>query len=410
MILTFIACVVLMALVSAAETALTSLSETKTRQLIETKRKRLQVLKLWLEHPNRVLTTLLIANNAAGALSASLATVIVEEFFGNYVIGIAAGITTLVMLIFGEVTPKTFARHNAEFLAPILLNLLRPLYWLFYPLVFILSWIAAIAVRILGGKTTSDGPLATEEDIDYMIRLGNEEGVLASEEGAMLQSVIEFRDTLVKGATVPRTQICSFDTSESLDEIRRQVLEHGHSRYPVYEDNIDNIIGIFHSKDLLTPGLKDWKKMIRPALFVPEMMRLWEVLKEFRRGKTHLAIVVDEYGGTAGIISLEDVLEEIVGEIRDEYDDEEEHLFTQLPTGEFEASGLASIYELGEALRLTLDDDEDYETLAGFLIAIYGKMPMPGTEIEFQEWRFIVEQTDGKKIERVKICPILTES
>ena len=356
-----------------------------------------------MEHPNRVLTTLLIGNNIAGALCASIATVMAEEVFGSFTIGIAAGSTTLILLIFGEVTPKTFARHNAEQLAPTMMTILRPFYWLFSPLVFVLTWVAALAVRFLGGQSSSQGPLATEEDIAYMIRLGNQEGVLASTQGDMLESVIEFRDTLVKEAMVPRTRICSLEKSASLLEVKSLVLEHGHTRWPVYEDNIDNVVGIFHAKDLLLSEL-DWVKNIRPALFVPEMMKLGDLLKEFQRGKAHLAVVVDEYGGTAGIISLEDVLEEIVGEIRDEYDKEEEYLFTKISDNLYEADGHASIYDLGDALGLSFPEEEDYETLAGFLIATYGKMPPKGTVIEFQGWRFVIEKADEKKIERVKIC------
>lgn len=409
MILIFVLCVCLMAFVSAAETALTSLSEAKTRQILETKKRRVQSLVLWLEHPNRVLTTLLIGNNIAGALSASIATVLAEEAFGSLAIGIATGFTTLVLLVFGEVTPKTFARHNAERIAPVIMTIVRPLYWLFYPLVFGLTWLSTAAVRSLGGYSSTQGPLATEEDIAYMIRLGNQEGVLATTQGAMLESVIEFRDTLVKEAMVPRTRICSLEKSASLAEVKSQVLEHGHTRWPVYEDNIDNVVGIFHAKDLLLAET-DWTKQIRPALFVPEMMKIRDLLKEFQRGKAHLAVVVDEYGGTAGIISLEDVLEEIVGEIRDEYDKEEESLFTKIAENQYEANGHASIYDLGDALGLSFPEEEDYETLAGFLIATYGKMPPKGTEIEFQGWRFIIEKADEKKIERVKICLVLPES
>ncbi len=406
----FIACVFLLAFVSAAETALTSLSETKTRQLIESGKRRFQILKLWHKHPNRVLTTLLVGNNVAGALGASIATVMAEEMFDSFAIGIAAGFTTLVMLIFGEVTPKTFARHNAESLAPIVMTILVPLYWLFSPVVFLVTGFAGAAVKVLGGKTGSEGPSATEEDIAYMIRLGHQEGVLATQEGEMLESVIEFRDTLVKEIMVPRTRICTLEKNAGFEEVKRQVLEHGHSRWPVYKENVDNIVGIFHTKDLLNPELKQWTSAIRTALFVPEMMKIGEVLKEFRRGKAHLAVVVDEYGGTAGIISLEDVLEEIVGEIKDEYDDDEDRLFAKLPDGSYEANGLAGIDDLGEELGLTFPDEADYETLAGFLIATYGKMPTRGTYIDFQDWHFVVDRADEKKIERVKICRILPES
>ena len=409
MVFIFVLCVLLLAFVSAAETALTSLSEAKTRQLFETKKRRVRALKLWLEHPNRVLTTLLIGNNIAGALSASIATVLAEEAFGSYTIGIAAGTTTLILLVFGEVTPKTFARHNAELIAPFAMILLTPFYWLFYPLVFLLTWTAAFAVRSLGGRSSSAGPLATEEDITYMIRLGNKEGVLAGTEGEMLESVIEFRETLVKEAMVPRMRINWLEKAASLSEVKAQIIEHGHSRWPVYQDNMDNVVGIFNTKDLLLSE-QDWTKQIRPALFVPEMMKIGELLKEFQRGKAHLAMVVDEYGGTAGIISLEDVLEEIVGEIRDEYDTEEEPLFTKISDNLYEANGHASIHDLGDALGLSFPEEEDYESLAGFLIATYGKMPPKGAHIDFQGWRFSVEKADEKKIERVKICLVSPKS
>lgn len=409
MIFIFVLCVLLLAFVSAAETALTSLSEAKTRQILETKKRGVKALKLWLAHPNRVLTTLLVGNNIAGALSASIATVLAEEAFDSFVIGIGAGVTTLILLVFGEVTPKTFARHNAEVIAPIAITLLTPFYWLFYPLVFLLTWTSAVAVRAFGGRSSSEGPLATEEDITYMIRLGHKEGVLASAEGEMLESVIEFRDTLVKEAMVPRTRICWLEKSASLSEVKAKILEHGHSRWPVYEDHMDNVVGIFNAKDLLLSE-QDWTQQIRSALFVPEMMKIGELLKEFQRGKAHLAVVVDEYGGTAGIISLEDVLEEIVGEIRDEYDDEEEALFTKLAENLYEANGHASIYDLGDALKLSFPEEQDYESLAGFLMATYGKMPPRGTYIDYQGWRFLIEKADEKKIERVKICLVSPES
>lgn len=409
MILLFIGCVFLLAFVSASETALTSLSEAKTRQILEANNRGVKALRLWLEHPNRVLTTLLIGNNIAGALSASIATVMAAEAFGDYAIGVAAGVTTFVLLVFGELTPKTFAKHNAETIAPLAMRMIRPLYWLFYPVVSFLSRFADLMVRLLGGRSSSEGPLATQEDISYMIRMGNKEGVLASAEGDMLESVIEFRETLVKEAMVPRTRICWLEKKAKLSEVRAQILEHGHSRWPVYEDNRDNVVGIFNTKDLLLSE-QNWTKQIRPALFVPEMMKIGELLKEFQRGKAHLAVVVDEYGGTAGIISLEDVLEEIVGEIRDEYDEDEEPIFTQTAENTYEASGHVSIDDLGDALELSFPDEEHYESLAGFLIATYEKMPFVGTEIDYQGWRFLIEKADEKKIERVKICRISPES
>ena len=405
-----VVCVILSTFFSGAETAITSLSEAKTRQLIENDNRGAKALRLWVRHPNRVLTTLLVCNNVVNILSASLATVIADSWFGDYYgVGIATGSMTLILLVFGEVTPKTFARHNAEKIAPTMMVIIYPLYWILTPFVSLLTWIAAIIVRIMGGKSSSSGPFATEEDIAFMIRLGNKEGVLAHDEGQMLESVFEFHDTLVKEVMISRTNICSFEKNVTLSEVLKEISEQNHSRWPVYEENIDNVIGVFHSKDLIQ--IMDGNRSnfsivdyIRPALFVPDMMKVRTLLKEFKHGKAHLAIVVDEYGGTAGIISLEDVLEEIVGEIRDEYDSaEEEQLFRRIDINNYHANGQANIYPLGDALNIDFPQAEPYETLGGFLISTYGKMPPPNTEIDFKGWRFMIKNADAKRIEIVLI-------
>ena len=402
-------CFILSIFFSGAETALTSLSDAKTQQLLEGKHRSAKALHLWFKHPNRVLTTLLVGSNIVNTLSAAIATVLAERLFGGYGIAIAPGLITLILLVFCDVTPKTFARHNAEAIAPVAMVMLAPFYWFFSPIVFLLTWFAALVVRLMGGKSSSSGPIATEEDIAFMIRLGHKGGVLASEEGEMLESVFEFRDTLVKEAMVPRTKIGSLDKNDSLDEVLAEIREHNHSRWPVYQDNIDNVIGIFHSKELFEvlkhPHAEfDLMNYVRPALFVPDIMKVRALLKEFKHGKAHLAVVVDEYGGTAGIISLEDVLEEIVGEIRDEYDNaEDEQLFRRIDHNNFQADGQASIYDLGDALEIKFPDEEPYETLGGFLIATYGKMPPPNTEMDFKGWRFMIKNADEKRITSVLI-------
>lgn len=400
-------CLVLSCFFSAAETALTSLSEAKTLQMLE-EGGIARALKLWLHKPNRVLTTILIGNNVVNTLSAAIATVIAEDIFGNFAIGIATGVMTLLILVFGEVTPKTFARYNAVKLAPWMMYALMPAYWLLSPFVISLSWLVAGIVRLIGGNTTS-GPTATHEDIDFIIRLGQQEGVLKKDEGELLESALDFRDTIVREVMVPRPQIASFEKSDSLDEVLAQIQEHGHSRWPVYDENIDNVIGILHSKDLFKvlaakPAHFSLTDYVRPALFVPDTMKVSHLLKEFQHGRAHLAIVVDEYGSSVGVVSLEDVLEELVGEIRDEHDDaEHETLLKQLDDNTFWADGRASIYDVNEALQIEIPEDEPYESLGGFLTSLYGKVPPPKTEIEYHGWRFVVESADKKRIISIRM-------
>ncbi len=404
-----IVCLFVSAFFSALETALTTLSAARTKRLMEEKPYSARALGLWLKHPNHVLTSILIGNNIVNTLAASMATVIAQKMFANYAISLATFVITVLLLIFGEITPKTFSRHNAEKFAPVGMVVLVPFYILIMPLTLAMSLFAARLVKLVGAKTGTFGPLATEEDIAYMIRLGHEEGVLKRGEGQLLQSVIEFKETVAKEAMVTRTQICSFEVDTSYHEVMERVINEGHTRWPVYQKNIDNIVGIFHAKDLLhcrNPDAIDkpfsLRDFLRPAKFVPDMMKIGGLLKEFQAGKAHLAIVVDEYGGTAGIISLEDVLEEIVGEIRDEYDDEEREV-TQIDANNYLANGRANLFELGKILEVNFPESEAYDSLGGFLIATYGRMPRVGAKINFGELTFLIKAADEKKIIQVHI-------
>lgn len=403
-------CILFIAFFSAAETALTSLSEGKTKQIIESGRPGAKSLKVWLQWPNRVLTALLVGNTIATVLFGAL----VEDMLDS--IAVATVSATMVLLLFGEVTPKTFARYSAEKIAPMMMTLLYPIYWVLQPIVRAVSGIAMLIVRVTGAKSANVGPVATEEEIEFMVRLGHLEGVIGQEQGKMLASVFEFGDTLVKEAMVPRTEINSIDKNSTIDEILGLIKENGHTRWPVYVDNIDNVIGVLHTKDILTALLENRDAIkpadhVRPALFVPDMMKIGALLKEFKHGRAHLAIVVDEYGGTAGIITLEDVIEEIVGEIRDEYDSEEdERLLNRIDDHNYTADGRTSIYQLVDVLGIKIPEDEAFESLAGFLIATYGKMPPPNAEIDFGGWRFMVKNADEKRITTVLIRKIASET
>ncbi|MEM7588725.1 MAG: hemolysin family protein [Myxococcota bacterium] len=325
LLFTFCLCLLLSGFFSASETALTALSHAKTRQLLEGTH-RLSALHLWLKKPNLVLTTILVCNNLVNTLGAVVATVFAQKLFNSYMlIGVTTGIVTLALLLIGEITPKIFAKHNAERVAPFSMNILLPMYFLTSPIVYILSWCASLLVKLAGGNTSPKHPIATQEDIDFLIRLGHKEGVLRGKEGKMLDSVVQFRDTLVRDAMVPRSHMHCLEKGAKLQMVIQAIQQNAHSRCPIYEKDLNHIIGVFYAKDLIRVLAQNNNSFslgnyIRPALFVSEKMKMGSLLREFQQGKAHLAIVVNESGATTGIISLQDVLQEIVGHIHDDYD------------------------------------------------------------------------------------------
>lgn len=402
---------------SGAETALTALSETKARQLIDEKVRGARALqKYWLEKPNHVLTTILVGNNIVNLFMASYVTVLTHQYVGEASIAIATGVTTLGILIFGEITPKTFAKVHAEKIAPWALVVLTPLYLICWRLglVWLLTNISRMVVKALGGEMTRSGPFVTEDDIAYMIVSGKEAGVIEEDEGEMLESVMEFGDTIAREVMIPRTNIHGVPITASFDDVIKVLTEFGHSRLPVYEDSIDNVSGFFHAKDLfpLMPVVPVEFKLadhLRQAFFVPEAMKINELLKEFQERKTHMAIVVDENGGTAGVISLEDILEELVGEIQDEHDEneEEEPTIQKISDTHLVADGGAYIDELADLLDMEFPEDAPYDTVGGFFQHQYGKIPQVGSEFEFEGWQFVVQDADEKRVITLDINRVL---
>lgn len=394
-------CLFLSAFFSGLEMALTSLSAASTKRLIENRPLYAFALSLWLKKPNYVLSAILVGNNIVNTLAAAVFALSAQSIFKSYAITLTTFIITLLLLIFSEITPKTFARHNAEKMAPVAITLFLPIYFLLWPITFLMNFLFV-------GRSLR--PTATAEEIAYMIRMGNEEGVLKRQDGHLLQSVMEFRKTTAKESMVPRTEISSFEANTPYEEVLSRIKEEGHTRWPVYENNIDNIIGIFHVKDLLSqinthsPEHFCLRHFLRPAKFIPDMMKIGSLLKEFQAGKAHLAIVVDEYGGTAGIISLEDVLEEIVGDIRDEYDNEEnERLIQKLDNNNYLVNGKAKISDLGKLLDVDFPESDAFDSLGGFLTSIYGRMPRVATKITYSDCTFIIKAADEKKITSVHI-------
>lgn len=399
----------LSALFSGSETALTSLTEAKCRMLIEKHPRRNKLLSYWLKRPNQILTTVLIGNNIVNAFTAALATLVAQQYFSSSVLSFAVGTSTIAILVFGEITPKTFAKHNAERVAPTVLYVLVPLYYLIFPATWFFSKLSQLLVRAIGGKVSRSGPSVTEEYLSYVVQLGQEEGVLEEHEEELITSVLDFSDTVVKEVMVPRTEIEAISIDASLEDVRVRARESGHTRMPVYEENLDEIRGVFHSRALLhvkPDSVFDLSAELHEAIFVPELMKISELMKIFQQKKSHLAVVVDEYGGCAGIVSLEDVIEELIGEIRDEYDEDEPDEIRQIDEDRFVALGKANISALEHILDTKFPPQGDFETLGGFLIHQVGKMPSVGDRISFSGWLFVVTNADQRKVERAEIIRI----
>jgi CBS domain containing-hemolysin-like protein len=317
---------------------------------------------------------------------------------------------TLLLLSFGEVAPKVFAKRAATYWAPRVIRwvclidaLLRPLSWLF-------SRLGKATVRTAGAAGVPDEPTVTETEIEHMIDLGEREGVLAAEPSEMLRSVLEFQDTVVKEVMVPRTEMVAVSASASLPDVLSVVNSSRHSRFPVYRDRLDNVVGLLCVKDLLRHvgepdgcDTFDWKQHIRPnPMFVPETQKVSKLLREMQTQKLHMAIVVDEFGGTSGIVTLEDILEEIVGEIQDEYD-AEEPLVQEQGDGRFLADARVPLWDLGQRLGREFPDAGDYETLGGFVAHLAGRLPERGAKLEWEGLTLTVRDADARRVRRVEI-------
>ncbi|MCB9638278.1 MAG: HlyC/CorC family transporter [Myxococcales bacterium] len=410
-------CLFFSAIFSASETALTALTYAKIEQLIDKDSARYGRLKLWLEHPNRVLTTILVGNNLVNILASSLATTISQRIFQNQGVAIAVGVMTFFILVFGEIVPKTYAKHHATQVAHRVFPILQLSYWGFYVMTGMLVTLAAWAVRIFGGNIHRSGPFMSEEDLEYMISLGTREGVLHSEKERLLKSVLEFDDITLREIMVPRINVVALSVDASRKELLELAQDASHSRIPVYRDNMDHIVGILYLRDLFRmytangeSGLgEDWAPLLRTPYFVPSTMKVSDLLSEFQRRKSHMAIVVDEFGGTMGLVTLEDILEEIVGEIHDEYDKDEEQDIVELEPGKWQASAQLSIRELEELLDVEFPDEGDYETLGGFITSESGRVPQVGEVLERFHFTFHVLEADERHVRLIEIKRISIE-
>lgn len=397
---------------SASETALTAFNRGKLKEVAEKSDRTAELLKIWLKRPNEMLTALLIGNNIVNILASSIATTVAIQTYGDSpkAIAIATAGMTLLLLIFGEITPKVVAKAYSTSISGVVINVIYILSRIFSPVSHILMFMSKIISRLFGVKIDNIEFLITEEEIKSVVSVGEEEGVIEEEEKKMIHSIFEFTDTTVKEIMIPRTTVFALEAGKTLNEVWESIISTGYSRIPVYDERIDNIIGVFYLKDLfniIKEGKLDIevREFIREAYFVPETKALFEMLEEFKKKQIHMAIVIDEYGGTAGIITIEDLIEEIVGDINDEFDIEHDEEIKKVADNKFIVDALLDIEYLNNELSINLPVSEDYDSLGGYIYAILGRVPIEKDSI-FNEDNTIeikVLQVDNKRIVKALI-------
>jgi len=409
---------ILSAFFSSSETALFSLNKLQLKKMQQKEGENRQVksiIKL-LDDPQRTLITILTGNMFVNVAASSLATYLAIQLFGDIGTSIATGVMIFLILVFGEIVPKSLAVANDEKISRKVAKPIDIIASIILPLIKLFKIIINLLFYSLGKKIAKRKKEITEDDLISLIDAGKDEGVLEEEEKEMIRNIFEFGDTTVKEVMVPRVDIACIPSDTKLDSVLRLIKKVGHSRIPVYEGTIDNIIGILYAKDLLavyerwykTKEKFDLKKILRKAYFVPENKKIDDLLDIFQRDRIQIAIVIDEYGGTAGLITLEDVVEEIVGEIIDEYD-KETKLYEIIDNNTMIVDGMIDIDKINELLNIEIPEN-DFETLGGFIYDLMGRVPRKGEKIEYQHLQMTIEQVVKNRIKRVKIIKKYTES
>ena len=391
---------------SSAETALFSISKAKAIHLAKEKGRANSLIKKMKDDPHRLLSTILIGNNLVNVGASAIATAITIDLVESHAVGIATGIMTFAILIFGEIFPKSIATRNNILIARLVI---LPLYWLsilFYPIILFLNFIPKLTGKI------HKKPIVTEEELMTFVEVVEEEGGIEEEEKELIENIFEFDDTNASEIMTPRADMFVIDGD---DELKLEaVVKSGFTRIPVIEGDIDHIVGILNVKDLLkyqatSADEINVREIMRPPYFVPENKKLDNLLHQFKKRKQHMAIIVDEHGGVSGLITLEDALEEIVGEIIDETDTVEPHIIKTRPN-EWRVLGKSEIDEVNETIKMEIPDSREYDTFSGYVLDQIGRIPQEKEEISLGNFMITVKEMEGNRISEYIVRQTKVES
>lgn len=387
---------------SSAETALMTSNKLRMRNLAENGDKRAaKVLKVT-ENTDKMLSAILIGNNIVNLTASSISTTLTLKIFGSKLVGIATGILTFLILVFGEITPKNVASKNAENMALAYIGVISFLVTVLTPVIFIVNTVAKFVISIFN-KNGDDNNAVTEEELRAMVEYSHEEGIIENEEKKMIVNVVDFGDTVAGDIMVPRVDMVMVDEKSSYEEILQVFREERYTRIPVYEETPDNVIGILNVKDFLLIEDKEnfvMKELLREPLYTYEYKKTSSLMMDMRKTGANIVIVLDEYGITAGLITLEDMLEEIVGEIRDEFDADEDEGITKVSDLEYLIDGSTNLDDINDRIGLSLSSEE-YESIGGLIMEKLGRLPVEGEIINFDNIVLTVKKMDHARIEKV---------
>lgn len=398
--------VFLSAFYSASETALMSVNRIKMKHLSEEGVKKAQLVYNWTEDPHELLATILVANNVINIAASSLATTVAYKFGGAWV-AIATGVMTVVILIFSEITPKSLAKQYSEGVSQVVIKPVVFTVYLLKPIVWLFNKIASFFIRILGGDPSKTEAFITQEELKTLVDVGGEEGVIEEDEKEMIFNVFEFGDHQVKDIMVQRVDIIAESVEVTYEELLAGIKEYQFSRIPIYEETIDDIVGILFIKDLILldeESKKDFdvRKHMRKPYYTFEFKNISDLFEEMKNTRNHISVVLDEYGGTVGMVTIEDLIEEIVGEIEDEYDEVEDEV-KEIKENEYEVDGSTRLEDLSDIIEDVEIASDEFDSVGGFIIGLLDRLPEEGEEIEYENLKFKVEEIEKKRIMKVRI-------
>lgn len=404
-ILILIVLLTLSAFFSSSETALTTVNRIRIRTLIEEGNKKAITLGRVIENSGKMLSAILIGNNIVNISASSIATILATKLLGDAGAGIATGVLTLLVLIFGEITPKTLATIHAEKIALHVAGIIYSLMTVLTPIIFIVNKLSMGLLILLRVNPNARENTMTESELRTIVDVSHEEGIIESEERRIINNVFDFGDARAKDVMIPRIDMTFASIDYTYEELLEIFREYRFTRIPVYEESTDNVIGIINMKDLLlyqqdtSFRIQDY---LREPYYTYEYKKLSELMVEMRKASVNIVIVLDEYGATAGLITLEDLLEEIVGDIKDEYDEDEEEDFTMLTENEYLVDGQIKLDDINELLNSHIHS-EDYDSLGGHIMEVLDRLPQVGDSITEDNFTFVVETLDKNRIDKIHI-------